>query len=210
VKLLQSLYDATLAFLTLHSVASWPGWLKAATAIGLSDFLAWFHHWVRHKVPLFWRLHAVHHSQPELNLFTDVRYHPLEYLVSQTILFLPIFMFQAAFPVALGYSFFHQWYTKFYHCNLRTNLGPLRYLLVTPQSHRVHHSVRVEHRDANFGVIFSIWDRLFGTQHADAAVYPETGIDDPSFPRDRGISGWSLLRDPWRQFLYPLRRRATA
>jgi hypothetical protein len=69
-----------------------------------------------------------------------------------------------------------------YHGNLRTNLGVLRYLLVTPQSHRVHHSTELRHRDRNFGVLFSVWDQLFGTQYRGFDEYPETGVSDPTFP----------------------------
>jgi sterol desaturase/sphingolipid hydroxylase (fatty acid hydroxylase superfamily) len=140
-----------------------------------------------------------------LNIFTDLRYHPFEYLITQTILFIPMFMFGAAFPVLLGYAFFQQVFTKFYHGNLRTDLGPLRFVLVTPQSHRVHHSADPRHRDQNFAVVFSIWDWIFGTQHRDNANYPMTGIDDPGFPHETSVRGLALIQAPWRQFLYPFR-----
>jgi sterol desaturase/sphingolipid hydroxylase (fatty acid hydroxylase superfamily) len=208
VKLLRFVYLEYLSFLTVRSVEQWPSWAKGATAIAITDFLGWFHHLVRHKVPLFWRFHAIHHSQRQLNLFTDLRYHPFEYLVTQTILFIPMFMFGAAFPVLLAYAFFQQWFTKFYHGNVRTDLGPLRFLLVTPQSHRIHHSARPEHRDRNYGVVFSIWDWVLGTQHREHREYPETGIDDSGFPHETGVRGLSLLRAPWQQFLYPFRRPA--
>lgn len=204
---LRWLYDSYLSFLTVDAVAYWPGWAKAVIGVAITDFLGWFHHMVRHKVPWFWRLHAVHHSQRELNLFTDVRYHPFEYLISQTIQALPMFMFDAALPVVVAYGFFQHAFTKFYHGNLRTNLGPLRFVLVTPQSHRIHHSARIEHRDQNYGVVFSIWDRMFGTLVRDATSYPATGIDDPTFPHEMSIRGLGLLRGPWRQFLYPFKRR---
>ena len=208
VKLLRWLYSEHLSFLTIESVAAWPGWAKGVTAIAITDFLGFFHHVVRHKVPAFWRLHAVHHSQKELNIFTDLRYHPFEYLITQTILFIPMFMFGAAFPVLLGYAFFQQVYTKFYHGNLRTALGPLRFLLVTPQSHRIHHSARAEHQDKNFAVVFSVWDWIFGTQYLGHTEYPETGVDDAGFPHEQSLRGLGLLKAPWQQFLYPLQRRA--
>lgn len=203
VGLLKTVYARHLGFLTIEAVGTWPAAARLGVAILVTDFLAWFHHWVRHRVPLFWRFHTVHHSQKELNFFTDVRYHPVEYVVTQTVQFLPLLMLQNAFPVALAYSFAHQWYTKFYHANVRLNLGPLRYLLVTPQSHRVHHSILPEHTDKNFGVIFSIWDRMFGTQCPDARTYPETGISDDRFPAEGRCAVQAHLGLLWRQLAYP-------
>jgi sterol desaturase/sphingolipid hydroxylase (fatty acid hydroxylase superfamily) len=202
---LKSVYTRYLGFLTVDAVGAWPAPARLGVAILLTDFLAWFHHWLRHKVPLFWRFHAIHHSQRELNFFTDVRYHPVEYAVTQTVQFLPLLMFQNAFPVGVAYSFAHQAYTKLYHANVRLSLGPLRYVLVTPQSHRVHHSILPEHTDRNFGVIFSIWDRMFGTQCHDARTYPETGISDGRFPAEGGCAPRAHLRVLWRQLAYPFR-----
>jgi sterol desaturase/sphingolipid hydroxylase (fatty acid hydroxylase superfamily) len=202
---LQRLYASHLDFLTVQAVAAWPMWAKAAVAIAITDFLGWFHHLVRHKVPFFWRLHSIHHSQRDMNILTDLRYHPLEYAITQTILFLPMLMFGAAFPVIFGYAFFQQWYTKLYHASIRTNMGFLRYVLVTPQSHRIHHSTQPAHFDCNYGVVFSIWDRMFGTQNPDAESYPETGVDDPTFPYESGAGVKDLLRSTWAQLVYPFR-----
>jgi sterol desaturase/sphingolipid hydroxylase (fatty acid hydroxylase superfamily) len=208
VKVLRDLYTAHLPFLTIESIAAWPGWAKAVIAIAVTDFLGWFHHVVRHKVPAFWRLHAIHHSQKELNIFADLRYHPIEYLITQTILFIPMFAFSAAFPVVLGYALFQQVYTKFYHGNIRTDLGPLRFVLVTPQSHRIHHSVNPEHHDKNYAVVFSIWDWMFGTQHRGHTEYPETGIDDPDFPCETTVRGLGPLAALWQQSVYPFKRKS--
>ncbi|NNE09772.1 MAG: sterol desaturase family protein, partial [Gemmatimonadetes bacterium] len=83
--------------------------------------------------------------------------------------------------------------------------GPLRYVFVTPQSHRIHHSTREEHLDKNFGVIFSFWDRLFRTQVEDADTYPKTGILDETFPHENTARGFALLTTPIVQHLYPFR-----
>jgi sterol desaturase/sphingolipid hydroxylase (fatty acid hydroxylase superfamily) len=202
---LKHFYDTYLNFLTIQGVSRWPAPARAISAILLSDFLAWFHHLLRHKVPLFWQFHMIHHSQKELNLFTDVRYHPFEYFINQTVQFIPLLMFQNAFPVAVGYAFFHQWYTKFYHGNVRTDLGILKHLLVTPQTHRIHHSIEARHRDKNFGVIFSIWDHLFGTQWKRYDEYPQTGIIDERFPHEKTAKGVSVLFTSLAQFVYPFR-----
>jgi len=117
-----------------------------------------------------------------MNMFTDLRYHVLEYVIAHTVIFIPMFMLGVSHPNIVLLAFVAKWYRRFYHANIRTNLGWLRYVLVTPQSHRVHHSTAVEHRDLNFGVTFSIWDQMFGTQYRGWDEYPETGVDDETFP----------------------------
>jgi sterol desaturase/sphingolipid hydroxylase (fatty acid hydroxylase superfamily) len=79
----------------------------------------------------------------------------------------------------------------------------LRYLLVTPQSHRVHHSLEIEYRDQNFGAIFSVWDFILGTQCTNFEIYPETGITAEAFPHQPAKGLKSLLLTPLFQLLYP-------
>lgn len=176
--LLQRGGENYLAFLRVESIDLLPVALQIAIAVILGDFVRWFHHVVRHKITLFWSFHTVHHSQRDLNAFSDLRVHPVERIIETLVSFVPFFALnpRTAFPALAAWSAFGVWYARFYHGNVRTNLGPLRYLLVTPQSHRIHHSRRAEHRDTNFGAIFSIWDRLFGTY-----VDPETVKEELSF-----------------------------
>jgi sterol desaturase/sphingolipid hydroxylase (fatty acid hydroxylase superfamily) len=74
---------------------------------------------------------------------------------------------------------------------------------VSPQFHRIHHSIEPEHRDRNFGVIFSFWDRLFGTLYRGDGGYPATGIADPDFPLERRATRVAVIRRYAAQFLYP-------
>lgn len=203
VGLLTAFYHAYLSFLTIP-MDGVPLLLKFAIWILVLDFLDWLHHWVKHKVPWIWELHAVHHSQKEMSLFTDQRYHGLEYPISRTFVTLPMLILQADINQILYYMLFHEWYTHTYHARIRTNYGWLRYVFVTPQSHRVHHSIERIHQDKNFGVIFSFWDRLFGTQYTGYDEYPETGIRDKDFPLERSVGGLSLILTPLKQNLYPL------
>ncbi len=202
---LHVVYDRYLSFLTLDSLVSWPAPARVAVAILAGDFLAWLHHYLRHKIRWFWPFHAVHHAQQQMNLFTDNRVHPLDRLIATTLTFIPLFMVEASFPDMLAWAVFLSCYTKFYHANIRTNFGILRYVLVTPQSHRIHHSPELRHRDMNFGVFFSIWDRLFGTQYPVSDEYPVTGIEDPDFPSERGRSPLALARSTLFQLCYPFR-----
>jgi len=203
--LLYSFYDNFLGFLTIMSVAVWPIAARLALSLFVTDFLNWLHHYVRHKVALFWKFHTVHHSQTEMNVFTDLRYHFLEYVIAKLIIFIPAYMLQLEPLTAFGIAIVIRWHTMGYHANLRSNYGPLRYIFVTPQSHRIHHSHQIEHSDKNFGVVFSIWDRLFGTQHPDSKSYPDTGIDDQTFPLEQRTAATSVLTNLIAQTIYPLR-----
>jgi sterol desaturase/sphingolipid hydroxylase (fatty acid hydroxylase superfamily) len=200
---LTGIYQARFDSLTVHAVERLPTYAKWALWILAVDLLEWSHHWLKHKVPWFWQFHAVHHSQRELNLFTDLRYHFVEYLISRTVVTFPLLMLQADMSQVVYFSIFHPWYTQLNHASIRTDLGPLRYLLVTPQSHRIHHSIEPAHRDRNFGVIFSCWDWLFGTQHRGWHECPDTGILDPRFPIESSRNPLALLLTPIRQHVYP-------
>jgi len=206
VQLLTMVYQANVSFLTIDAVLAWPGWLRFAVGVLLLDLLMWGQHVVNHKFGVLWELHTVHHSQRTLNFFTDFRYHVLEYVVRQTFLVIPFLVLRVDPPKIVWLALVLGWYTRFYHGNIRTNLGPLRYLLVTPQSHRIHHSIEPRHRDTNFGSIFCIWDQVFGTQYRGYDEYPDTGIEDDAFPLETKRDVRSLLVTPLVQMLYPLRR----
>jgi sterol desaturase/sphingolipid hydroxylase (fatty acid hydroxylase superfamily) len=174
----------------------------------LGDLLAWTYHYVKHKVPLFWRFHAVHHSAVDLSPFTDARVHLGEFFVTKTIAAAPFFVLggnvtESVMLVLLA----RLWFARLIHANIRTNFGPLRHVMVTPQSHRIHHSVEARDGDRNFGAILTVWDRIFGTQVTDYARYPATGIDDPDFPMASSLSPTELFRTYGRQFVYPFRSK---
>ena len=205
VDLLARLYGKYASFLTISSLHQLPGWLRFTIAILLVDFLYWFQHYLHHRVPFLWKLHALHHSQTELNFFTDFRYHVLEYVVRHTVLVIPLLILKIDPPVIAAVAIAQRWYTRFYHGNIRTNLGLLRYVLVTPQSHRIHHSLERPHADKNFGATFSIWDFILGTASRDYQNYPQTGILDTAFPHRTSGSLIETLFGPLRQMVYPFR-----
>ena len=137
-------------------------------------------------------------------MFTDLRIHPVEHLVALTIRFVPVMVLGLSKPEIFNLALITLWYTRFIHANVRTNLGPLRHVLVTPQFHRIHHSIEPRHRDQNFGVIFSFWDRLFGTVYPGCDEYPATGIADEDFPHETSYR--EILTAPFKQLAYPFRR----
>lgn len=180
-----------------------------AISFVIGDFLAWIYHYLKHRVPVLWRFHAVHHSNPEMNPFADSRMHVVEFFVNRTITVLPFFLLGGGARDALAGSILIQiWYARFYHSNIRTNLGPLRHVLVTPQYHRVHHSIEPQDADKNLGTFLTIWDRLFGTMVRDYDRYPETGIADRSFPHPTSRRPVALVRTYVAQLAYPFTRGA--
>jgi sterol desaturase/sphingolipid hydroxylase (fatty acid hydroxylase superfamily) len=203
VEYLTLCYNRYFSRLTVSSLSQSPGWVRFLIALLLVDFLYWIQHYCHHKVPQLWQFHMLHHSQKEINFFTDFRYHVVEYVVRYTFLITPFLILKLDPPVIVAFVIFSTCYSHFYHGNIRLNLGPLKYILVTPQSHRVHHSRELEYRDSNFGAIFSIWDFIFGTQCTNFDEYPETGITDEAFPQEQKLGLKSLLLTPLSQLLYP-------
>lgn len=147
-------------------------------AMLLSEFLFYWSHRLRHTVPLFWRFHSVHHSQKRLNVLTCHRTHPLDDLVHLLLIAVPGALFSVSAEWLATMLLLITGYTRFYHANIRISLGPLRHILVSPQFHRFHHSAHPDHADKNFGLVLSIWDRLFGTFMCPPKVYPKTGVTD--------------------------------
>jgi sterol desaturase/sphingolipid hydroxylase (fatty acid hydroxylase superfamily) len=180
-----------------------PTWLLVIAALVVGDLGKWLQHYASHKVPFLWHFHSVHHSQRELNLFTQARFHAVEMITLAPILYLPLYVLNLDFELAVWILLAIEWHGRITHANLRTNFGPLRYALVTPQSHRVHHSRERQHHDRNFGTLFSIWDRLFGTQWRNDHEYPATGIDDERFPFERSAAPSNLLANYFAQLVYP-------
>ncbi|HBL27238.1 MAG TPA: hypothetical protein DD490_10425 [Acidobacteria bacterium] len=203
IVLLRLGYDRYLGFLTIDAVASWPAPGRIVLAVLWGDFLFWLIHYIRHKVFFLWCFHAVHHSQKELNFFTEYRVHPIDDVFAITLGVIPILMLEPSFVTVTAIVWVRHWHTRICHSNIRTNFGPLKYILVTPQSHRVHHSVDEVHHDKNFGLTFSIWDHLFGTQHREYDIYPETGINDRDFPFEQNRRSFASLNTLLSQLIYP-------
>ena len=206
VGLLRLLYARATGGYVVPVLSDWPLWVKVLISFMIFDFLQWFHHWVRHRITALWHFHVIHHSQRELNLFTDLRVHFVEYLVAQVITFIPMFLLGLTPGAIVGTGFVIQWYTRLIHANVRTNFGPLKHVLVSPQFHRIHHSIERRHQDKNFGVILTLWDRAFGTLYPGYDEYPETGVEGVLFAPPSGLSPRAWARDLGRQVLYPFRQ----
>ena len=194
----------SLGILELNGV---PMAAKIVIAFLIGDFLAYTAHVWRHKSRVIWQFHAVHHSQERLNFFSETRRHPVDLFIIYLRLYLPFYLLHLPFEAMAMTYFLRRWHDRINHANIRTNFGILRYILVTPQSHRVHHSPLEKHRDTNFGETLSIWDHIFGTQYRNYDEYPETGVDDPDFPMEqesRAMSIYEHVKLICRQTIYPV------
>ena len=203
---LQIGYNHVTGGFTLPLLRGWSLGARVVASFILFDFLQWFHHAVQHRVTVFWHFHAIHHSQHEMNLFTDLRVHWVDHVIARLLTFIPMFMFALTPFAIVSVAVVIEWFTRFNHANIRTNLGPLRHLVVTPQFHRIHHSIEARHRDRNFGVVLTIWDRAFGTLYPSYDDYPATGVEGVYFAAPDRFSPTAWLADLWRQFSYPFRQ----
>jgi len=190
--------------LGLLNQVDWPHWIKLVIALLVLDLAIWFQHLVSHKVPIFWRLHQVHHADRDIDVTTAVRFHPVEIALSM--------LWKITVVIPLGASPFAVFLFEvilnacamFNHANIA--LPPwldriLRVFIVTPDMHRVHHSVLLSEHDRNYGFNLSLWDRLFGTYLAQ----PEVGHQGMTIGLTPYQSeaptrfGWSLLLPFWRE-----------
>ncbi|MFN3312770.1 MAG: sterol desaturase family protein [Hyphomonas sp.] len=153
-----------------------PGWAIAFIALILLDLAIWAQHMAMHRWPLLWRLHQVHHADRDLDVTSGLRFHPFEAAVSMVWKAGVVFLLGAPLAVALAYEIVLGSMALFTHANLRLPLWldrALRYVIVTPDMHRVHHSIVRTETDSNFGNALSIWDRIFRTYRDE----PEGGQD---------------------------------
>lgn len=154
----------------LHNFAV-PFWLAVPLAVIAMDFVIWLQHVMVHAVPALWRLHRVHHADIDYDLTTGTRFHPLEIVLSMGIKFATITLLGAPVLAVVVFEVLLSACATFNHGNIRLPAArdrALRWFLVTPDMHRVHHSVEDDESNSNFGFNLSCWDRLFGTYRAQA------------------------------------------
>ena len=182
----------------LFNLVEMPGWLAFVVTILALDLALYVQHWVTHRVPLLWRLHRVHHSDTGFDVTTASRFHPVEIVASMAYKMAVVVALGApalaVFVFETGFALFTLWT----HANLSLP-GPIdravRRLFVTPDMHRIHHSVRTPETNSNYGTFLSGWDRLFGTYVGAARDAPGTmpiGLEEWRDGRT-GKLGWSLL-----------------
>ena len=187
----------------LFNFIEWWAGLEVIVVIIILDFMIYTQHVLVHVIPFFWQFHVVHHSDLDLDVSSGLRFHPIEILGSM--------LFKIGLIITLGPSPFAivvfeillNGMSLFSHSNIKLSEkldNFLRYIIVTPDMHRIHHSVEKMETNSNFGFNLSIWDRLLGTYVQDAKMEQTKiviGLD--RFRKSDEVSLKNLLLMPFRE-----------
>ena len=155
----------------LHNVGL-PRWLAVVVAVLALDLAIYLQHVLFHAVPLLWRLHRMHHADLDIDVTTGARFHPIEIFASMILKLAAIAALGAPSEAVLVFEILLSATAMFNHANIRLPVDCdrlLRWLVVTPDMHRVHHSIVPQETNSNFGFNAPWWDRLFGTYRAQPA-----------------------------------------
>ena len=177
----------------LLNVLAVPHWLAFAVALVALDLTIYAQHVAFHRVPVLWRVHRMHHTDRDVDATTALRFHPVEIVISMGVKIAVVLALGAPPAAVILFEVVLNGMAMFNHANLRLP-GPLdsvlRRVLVTPDMHRVHHSVIARETGSNFGFNLSIWDRLFGTYR-----------DRPEKGHEGMTIGLAEYQDDWPQRL---------
>jgi sterol desaturase/sphingolipid hydroxylase (fatty acid hydroxylase superfamily) len=168
-------------------------WVALFLIVLVADLVQYWTHRAYHEVPLLWRLHAVHHSVKSMDWLAGSRQHILELLITRTLVLAPIYVLGFSKEVIDAYIVVVGFQAVFNHANVSVRLGPLRYLIVTPNFHHWHHSQDDAAIDKNYAAHFAFLDHLFGT-----AVK-----SDRPWPEHYGVLGDYVPNGFWKQVKFP-------
>jgi sterol desaturase/sphingolipid hydroxylase (fatty acid hydroxylase superfamily) len=214
------LINFALAFLLLNT-ADWVGvnnfgilnwlpemplWLYVTLGVLLMDFVgAYLPHYTEHKVPTLWMVHLVHHSDHKVDTTTANRHHPLESVIRYVFTLVGVFIIGAPIGIVMLYQSISLVATQFSHANIKLPKKIdyfLSFVLVSPDMHKIHHHYQLPYTDANYGNIFSIWDRLLGTYIYMEREHIVYGVD--TFPSESENSSLKhLLKQPFQGYRKP-------
>jgi sterol desaturase/sphingolipid hydroxylase (fatty acid hydroxylase superfamily) len=198
----------------LASVASERGWglfnlvdlgyiPAMILAILLLDLVVYWQHRIFHAIPWLWRLHRVHHTDRDFDTTTALRFHPVEIVLSMLLKMAVVLLLGVPVLAVILFEVILNGMALFNHANLRLPQrldGALRSVLVTPDMHRIHHSVRREEYDRNFGFNLSVWDRLFSSYcEAPQDGQEEMVIGQSEYPGDETCNLAFMLALPFRK-----------
>src|SRR5712692_9862614 len=197
----------------LFSVIDLPGWIAVVASVVLLDLAIYLQHVLFHAVPALWRLHRMHHADLAFDVTTGLRFHPVEILLSILIKLAVIAALGASALGVLIFELLLNATSMFNHGNVdmpRHLDRILRWIVVTPDMHRVHHSIIARETNSNFGFNLPWWDRLFGTYRPQPAAGHDAmtiGIEQFRDPRELRLD--RMLLQPWRDEVgtYPLGHR---
>jgi sterol desaturase/sphingolipid hydroxylase (fatty acid hydroxylase superfamily) len=183
-------------------------WLNASvvasiiiSALMLDFFGAWLSHVIEHKVPLFWRMHIIHHADNNIDVTSGLRHHPLESVWRGLFFLIAIFISGAPMYGVMIYQTLLTVFTGVTHANIslpRWLDKGMSYILVSPNMHKVHHHWKQPFTDSNYGGVFSIWDRLFGTYKTLEPKDIRYGLDR-YYSNDKDEDLLALLKKPFQK-----------
>ena len=190
----------------INWIPEMPLWLYILLGVVLLDFFgAYLAHYTEHKIKPLWMIHLVHHSDHKVDTTTANRHHPLESVIRFGFTLFGVLVVGAPIAIVMIYQSMSLVFTQFNHANIKIPRSVdklLSYVIVSPDMHKVHHHNLLPYTDANYGNIFSIWDRLLGTyMHLDREkiVY---GVD--TFPDEKTNSSLKeLLKQPFQKYQKP-------
>ncbi|USD66586.1 sterol desaturase family protein [Vibrio sp. SCSIO 43136] len=186
----------------LLNIASAPIWLNIVVTVVVLDLVIyWQHRWF-HRNPWLWRLHRMHHADQDIDVTTGARFHPIEIILSMWIKILAVVALGASPLAVVVFEILLNASAMFNHSNAKLPLSVdkvLRKVVVTPDMHRVHHSVIVKETHSNFGFFLSVWDRWFSSYIAQPALgHDDVEIGIPIFRKRQEQNIWHMLTQPFR------------
>lgn len=175
-------------------VRAQPVWLQAIEVVVLADIGFYLAHRAFHAVPFLWKFHAVHHSIEEMDWLAAYRVHPVDQVLTKTVSFLPVLALGFSDGAVLFFALFYRWQAILVHSNCGLKVGPLKYLLASPEFHHWHHADEPQARDKNFAGQLPVLDWIGGTLLLPPRMPEKYGTDTPVPRRWDG------------QILFPFRR----
>ncbi|WP_336514761.1 sterol desaturase family protein [Pollutibacter soli] len=173
------------------------------SALVLDFFGGWFSHITEHKIPLFWRMHIIHHSDTNVDVTTGLRHHPLESVWRGLFFLMGILVSGSPIYAVMIYQTILTVFVAFTHANISLPLWldkSLSFLMVSPNMHKVHHHWKQPFTDSNYGAVFSIWDRMFGTFRTMKKEDIRYGLDR-YYPEERDEDFGYLMKKPFLSLL---------
>ncbi len=210
----------TLAFLLLKTadftvkndfgILNWlpdmPLWLYVVLGVLLLDFVgAYLAHYIEHRVKPLWMIHLVHHTDPNVDTTTANRHHPLESIIRFVFTLVGVSIIGTPIGIVMLYQSLSLVATQFSHANIKLPKKTdeiLSWVIVSPDMHKIHHHYRLPYTDSNYGNIFSIWDRIFGTYMKYDREFIVYGVDTFPDEKENG-SLMGLLKQPFHKYRRP-------
>ena len=185
-----------------------PTWLQIVIGVMLLDFFgAYLVHWVEHKVKFMWKFHLVHHSDTTVDVTTGLRHHPGEAIFRMVFTIMGVIVVGAPIWIVFFYQTMSVAFTHYNHANIKLPKrldNTLSFVFVTPDMHKVHHHYTQPLTDTNYGNIFAIWDRVFGTfAHVEHTKELKYGIDTHMDPQEHD-DVVNLLKIPFQKYRPPM------